>query len=237
MKSHVLLIGWWLLVFQAAHAQVIITNDTSSPDPAAGLEVKFDGKGFLPPRMTTVQMLAIPSPPEGLLIYNTTIHGIVYRSNEGWKSMNGAHFLGEGYGGGIIFYLDATGQHGLIAAANDQPMLPWGCYPFSIPGTSTLWGTGQANTTTIVAGCLDMGAARECDELELNGYSDWYLPSRDELVEMYNQRDIIGNMVPSFYWSSSENDGGTAFSESFEWGYNYGRAKYDYCYVRAIRSF
>lgn len=53
-------------------AQVAINDDGSNPDVSAMLEVKSSDKGFLPPRMTTIQRDAISSPAEGLLIYNTT---------------------------------------------------------------------------------------------------------------------------------------------------------------------
>jgi hypothetical protein len=221
-----------------AYGQVAINADNSQPDSSAGLDVKFLDKGFLPPRMTTNQMNAIAGPAEGLMLYNTSIHCLVYYSNEGWRAFNGRHFIGEGFGGGIVFYLDSTGEHGLVAAATDQPMAEWGCWPFPLPGTSTEFGTGQANTTLIVNGCPTLNiAAKVCDDLVLNGFSDWFLPSRDELVEMYNQRMVIGGFVPSFYWSSSEHGDGTAWSESFEYGFNYGRSKYDVSYVRAIRDF
>jgi uncharacterized protein (TIGR02145 family) len=51
--------------------QIGINTDGSPPDPSAGLDVKFSNKGFLPPRMTTIQRNAIGSPAEGLVIYNT----------------------------------------------------------------------------------------------------------------------------------------------------------------------
>ena len=59
-----------LSLYNAADAQVGI--DTSSPDPSAMLEVNSASKGFLPPRMTTIQRDAIVSPAIGLTIFNTT---------------------------------------------------------------------------------------------------------------------------------------------------------------------
>jgi hypothetical protein len=147
--------------------------------------------------------------------------------------------IGQSYGGGIIFYIDGTTQHGLISAAVDQGTgAPWGCYQTSIPGTSQSIGTGQANTTLILNGCASAGiAARICDDLVLNGYNDWYLPSRGELIEMYNQRLLIGGFSATYYWSSSQYNGYFGFIKSFSGltavlGY-----KYDGWLVRAIRAF
>lgn len=83
-------------------------------------------------------------------------------------------------------------------------MAQWGC-PYITIGTSTAIGTGQANTTAIVNGCSEAGvAARICNDLVLNGYSDWFLPSQDELNLMYAQRTAIGGFASACYWSSSE---------------------------------
>ncbi len=163
-----------------------------------------------------------------------------------WKDT--AFYIGQSYGGGIIFYIDATEKHGLIAAPGDQAMGEWGCmYEGSIQGTSTALGTGQANTMAIVNGCSQAGiAARICDDLVLDKYSDWFLPSKDELNEMYLQKKYIGGFSTIltgdgiYYWSSSEyaNDNIVAWYQDLKNGtqgskYN----KMNYYNVRAIRAF
>ena len=127
-------------------------------------------------------------------------------------------YIGQSYGGGIIFYIDGTGQHGLIAATNDQSTgAEWGCMGTLITGADgTAIGTGNHITIDILAGCSTAGiAARICDDLVLAGYSDWYLPSKDELNEMYLQKGVIGGFAYSDYWSSSENDANTAWYQEF----------------------
>jgi hypothetical protein len=152
----------------------------------------------------------------------------------------GNFYIGQSYGGGIIFYIDGTGQHGLISATTDQSAgAQWGCYNNTIGGTSTAIGTGQANTTLIVNNCSEAGrAARICNDLVLNGYSDWFLPSKDELNQMYLQKSAIGGFADNFYWSSSEYTANDAWDQFFSSGLqrNYA-SKNNPNYVRAVRAF
>ncbi len=147
-----------------------------------------------------------------------------------------AFFIGQNYHGGIIFYIDSTGIHGLIAAPLDQNIgAQWGCYATLI-GTSTGIGTGQANTTAIVNGCSQSNiAARICDNLVLNGYSDWFLPSKDELNQMYLQKTVLS--AYDAYWTSSEYNGWNAYNQNFYNGTQNTPVKDAAYAVRAIRAF
>jgi hypothetical protein len=151
-----------------------------------------------------------------------------------------AFYIGANYGGGKIFYIDGTSQHGLISSLADQmPGPQWGCWGTLISGTSSAMGTGQANTTAIVTACSTAGiAARVCDDLELNGYSDWFLPSKDELNQLCAQRSIIGGFNTSAcYWSSSETDANTAWMQSFTACGQWPNEKSVVTNIRAIRAF
>jgi len=64
-----------------------IDTDGSAPDPSARLDVNFNNKGFLPPRLTTVQRNAIISPAEGLVIYNTDEKALNVYNGVAWSSM------------------------------------------------------------------------------------------------------------------------------------------------------
>jgi hypothetical protein len=150
--------------------------------------------------------------------------------------------IGQTYEGGIIFYIDGTGLHGLVAAPSDQGIVLWGCEGTSITGTSTLLGTGLANTNKIVATCTSAGiAARICSDLTLAGKSDWYLPSKEELRLMHQNLHLqnMGNFQMNRHWSSSQ------YSAQFAWcqffNLNVNQLYYDkdlIAYpVRAIRSF
>jgi hypothetical protein len=146
--------------------------------------------------------------------------------------------IGQYFGGGIIFYIDGTGLHGLIAATNDQSSSSiWGCYNTYIY-TNYYIGYGQTNTTSIITSCLTSGiAARICDQLVLNGFSDWFLPSNDELFQLYNQRFKVGNFANFGYWSSYASSNTDAIFLNFNSGSSGSSSKNSGLYVRAIRAF
>ncbi len=157
--------------------------------------------------------------------------------------------IGQTYQGGIIFYLNRTRQHGLIAAAKDQSTgIQWYNGSFvSVGETSWKVGTGKTNTANIVAKQgAGSYAAKLCDDLVLNGYSDWFLPSKDELNLMYENIGQLaaapltnaGGFVSSYYWSSSEYDNYVAaWYQYFSNGYQDYYSKNGILYVRAVRVF
>jgi hypothetical protein len=88
-------------------------------------------------------------------------------------------------------------------------------------------------------GCPDAGiAARLCGDLVQGGFSDWYLPSKDELNTLYTNQVAIGGFDVAYYWSSSEDD------SDFAWGQYFGDGNQGLYFkgnppnnVRAVRSF
>jgi hypothetical protein len=148
--------------------------------------------------------------------------------------------IGSNYAGGIVFYLDSTGQHGLVCATSDQGLSQWGCYGTDIVGTSTAFGIGQANTNLILSGCSNRPiAASVCDNLVLNGYSDWYLPSLYELQLMYSNLRVqsIGGFSNYWYWTSSQDDPINAWFMHFGGGNVFNDLKLGNYQVRAVRAF
>jgi hypothetical protein len=153
--------------------------------------------------------------------------------------------IGDTYQGGIVFYLDGSGG-GLIAAPTDQSTgAQWGCYGTAI-GTGTTIGTGNQNTINIEAVCNTPGTAADiCANLVLAGYTDWFLPSKDELNLMYQNigqgnalgLGNVGGFVLNFYWSSSENDNFNAWLQDFFNGGQDYNGKFSTYYVRAVRAF
>jgi hypothetical protein len=155
--------------------------------------------------------------------------------------------VGATFGGGVIAYIYVAGDpgyvagetHGIIAAPSDQSTgIQWGCYGTTVGGTSTALGTGAANTAVVSSTCGAGTAARLCADLVLNGYSDWYLPSRDELNKLYINRSSIGGFYEyGDYWSSSEANANDAWYFVFSVGFSSYGNKYYTTYVRAVRAF
>jgi hypothetical protein len=132
--------------------------------------------------------------------------------------------------------------HGLIAAPSDQGSAQWGCYATLISGADgTAIGTGNQNTIDIIMnGCSTEGiAARLCGDLVLGGYSDWYLPSKDELNQLYLNKVAIGGFASNYYWSSTEFNFNTitAWRQNFSNGLQDSYFKNGNSSVRAVRAF
>jgi hypothetical protein len=233
-----------LILNTSIFAQGVGINESgAAADASAILDVSSTTQGFLPPRMTQSERDAITNPAAGLMIFNTSTNRLNYYNGTVWESMEGVLEIeiGDTYAGGIVFYIDGTGSHGLVAASFDQTNREWGCQGDLIPGADgTAVGTGAQNTADIVAGCPQSGiAAKICNELSLNGYDDWFLPSRDELNLMYTNLHVagLGGFASYYYWSSTEGDDVYAIMLNFSNGTVSGFDKSTVYNVRAVRSF
>jgi len=240
---------------------------TARPDTTSALlAVESVTQGVLIPRMTAAQRGAIGSPAGGLLVFQTNSDpGFYFYNGSAWQqiaSLNVASIaLGSLHEGGYVFYVDETGQHGLVAAQADVTVSPsmgagstW-YWASSNAGNAaeaggTEVGTGLENTLTMMLQAQDkedFRAAYVCHELvTADGYSDWFLPSKEELNLMYQNLRLqgIGGFVTSMndssdYWSSS-----SVFNSSDDaWFINFGsgtaaeKVKTSNCRVRPIRAF
>lgn len=251
MKKLTLLFAILLTLSTNIFAQGVGINTTGADaDASAMLDVSSTTKGFLPPRMTEAEKNAISSPATGLLVYQTNgTSGLYYYNGSSWETFAvGTHFIGESYGGGIVFWVDATGQHGLIAATSDQSTgLQW------YNGTNRVTnatgdgvGAGKMNTSVIIAmqtndNTAGSFAALLCADLLITSggvdYGDWYLPSVYELNLMFLQKATIGNFTSNFYWSSTEDNSSNAWFQNFFNGGQNNSFKFNTFYVRAVRAF
>ena len=145
--------------------------------------------------------------------------------------------IGDYAHGGIVFYMDELGEHGLVAAMEDIGEFEWGCYENFVIGADGLEiGTGYLNTQDIVNQSCNTNsdgitAAKAALEYEFGGYTDWYLPSRDELNEMRLAIHIgeeylsgqswdfsnLGNFSEGGYWSSTEYWNGSQLDVAYAW--------------------
>jgi hypothetical protein len=190
----------------------------------------------------------------GIASFSFTIGG---KSIVFYREVKDSIFIGKYHQGGIIGYIFQPGDigyingqiHGIIVATIDQSSgSEFGCFGSLIQNTSPSIGTGLENTNKIVLACTESNiAAKLCYDLNLNGYSDWYLPSLSELGQLLNNQFILntsflanGGMVFSstYYRTSTEVSSGNAFVWNFSNGLHYDNMpKSDSYHVRAIRSF
>ena len=162
-----------------------------------------------------------------------------------------------GPGGGIVFYDAGSTQSwgryleaACVGWQNDcdgttvDPLVEWGCNGTLISGAGgQAIGTGEQNTADIVTGCPTPGiAAHLANDLFLGGQNDWFLPSKDELNEMFTNlhspvTPLGGFSTEDFYLSSSEDDDASAWAQLFDDGVQDNRNKVTTYYVRPVRAF
>ena len=143
-------------------------------------------------------------------------------------------------GVGIVFYVTDGGSHGLEAAPEDQnTSAQWSNVTDAQLGTTlTAIGTGSANTEYIINQVGHTGSAAQiCENYRTAEEGDWFLPSKDELNELYSNRAVVGGFAPHGYWSSSEADADEAWVQDFNNGLQDPPAHKGLNYrVRAVRA-
>lgn len=219
---------------------------TAAPNANAVLEIKSSSKGILIPRMDSVARKNIPN-TKGLMVYDTTSNNFWFNNGLQWSQVGTHHYIGERFGGGIVFSVDASGTHGLVASIADQSTTAkWyaSVYLWTMANGDGA-GAGRSNSDIIIAaqgyGDASVYAARVTHEFSLTQnnftYADWYLPSLSELNLMYQAKLIIGGFSAGNYWSSTETDNNLAYSIDFSNGIQNIYLKNFAFNVRAIRSF
>ena len=171
-----------------------------------------------------------------------------------------AYSIGDFAHGGIVFWVDETGQHGLVCTKEDQiGGVRWHA---GANGNTQAKGdgiyAGKANTSIIISSLIALGddgntyAARICNELQItefgDTYGDWYLPSKHELNLMYQNKSEINTTAGQngggvfsesrYFWSSTELASDQAYAQSFFDSDQSNSPKYlSTLAVRAVRAF
>lgn len=176
-----------------------------------------------------------------------------------WKQISpSVYALGDtGPGGGLVFHVTADGLHGLEVTKTDlSTSSVWGCESQDIArAKSTAIGMGQINTVEILQACTDALPAQVMAGHTANGFYDWFLPSKDELNQIFCVFGSYGGTtVPSFcsglplsahsfgnntsvYWSSSQSSGTAVWGLSFDEGSSAEYLKTNQLNARAVREF
>jgi hypothetical protein len=247
------------VVFTASsYAQVGI--GTATPDASSALDITSTTKGLLIPRMTAAQRDVIPLPTQGLMIFCTDCASgegeLQIKLTSSWKNIigddvNDPIVVGSFYGGGVVFWVDPSdNRHGLIAAVADQSSgIQWSDGVGTIEASGIAVGTGSVNTDAIVNKYTLTGtdfAAGLARDYNGGGYTDWFLPSKDELNQMYTNKETINttasanggsNFPISTYWSSTEYGFNVAWLQGFGDGNQSATNKSNTFNVRAVRAF
>ena len=170
------------------------------------------------------------------------------------------HYVGELYGGGIVFWVTPDGQHGLIASLDDLDGgsgIAWSNVSSTQIGANAQSMTdGASNTAAIIAQSgHTSSAAKLCNDYAGGGFNDWYLPSNRELYLLASQDVLIdyildndgdgatngfSHAAPTYgrYWSSTEIQSDWAYYYNFLYGSSNGNlVKTKTFSVRAVRAF
>jgi serine/threonine protein kinase len=115
--------------------------------------------------------------------------------------------IGQKYQGGIIFYLDNSREHGEICTEKDL-------------GELSYWK-----------------GVTYCEKLSIDGFNDWVLPSKYDLNLLYNQKYVIIGLSKGYYWSITENNITSVWTQRFSDGFQSFDNKEGIHFVRAIRTF
>jgi len=178
--------------------------------------------------------------------------------NASWETGIRKYKIGDFAYGGIVIWVDETGEHGIVCAKTDQSAgIRW--YAGTTGSTQAKGDgpmAGKQNTAIIIAAHIAIGddgslyAARLCNALKITennvSYGDWYLPSAEEMSLMYTHRFKINEAAlanggttfsPSYYWTSTESYAAHAFYVSMGSGLVDTNNKAMTHLVRAVRAF
>jgi hypothetical protein len=199
------------LAYLGSQPTAAVVQPTPAPRPAPAQTYKIGDLG----------------PAGGIIFYDKG------KYTDGWRYMEAAP---------VDLVLEKRDQHVLYESYQLMPT-KWGQRGKNVKGTKTGIGFGKRNTELIIAALNQEGesgkAAQLCKAYTLNGYNDWFLPSKYELDLMYTnlKKNKKGGFEPWLYWSSSQYLNNTAWAQRFYDGSKVIDDKDNTMCVRAVRAF
>ncbi|MBK8503190.1 MAG: DUF1566 domain-containing protein [Saprospiraceae bacterium] len=166
------------------------------------------------------------------------------------SSITPTYVIGDFVQGGVVFWVSVSGAHAKVVSIYDVAAVTWSNITNTAIGASAQSDINGAGNT--VANMMQSGhtnsAARHCADLTYGGYDDWYLPSKNELGQVYNNRVVIAatatanggeDFVSGLYWSSTEFSSSVsdAWIQNFATGNQTSGSKNNFSRVRAVRAF
>lgn len=237
-------------IITIAMTNIVFTQNVVVTDSAGDTLIVVNDEGST--GSITLPLGGVPGTPNDKL-YN-------YNGDLFWntKQLETVYAVGDFAQGGVVFWVDETGEHGLVCGKEDLSSgIRWyaGTY-----GSTQAKGdgpfSGERNTSIIIAAQVAIGddgstyAARICAESYVNEggkfYGDWYLPSKEEVNQMYQNYAIINAtaianggsaFTTGYFWSSTEVNDNTARYHSVTNGTGGSGGKSVNYNVRAVRAF
>jgi hypothetical protein len=236
---------------------VLNSNVTAAPTENAGIEVERGSSANVALRWNeTSDKWEITEDGSAYLEIGTTadISAASLTSLSDLPDVSTAYQIGAtGPAGGIIFITpdttgNSTGKYFEVAPSASQVQRSWatgGNQSLAVSGAdATGFGFGAQNTIDIVAQSGNVSAtsaAAYASGYEYGGFSDWFLPSIDELQELYAVESLEAGTIPGLlsnnYWSSTEHSATQAKYENLGDGGQGFSAKSNSLYVRPVRAF
>lgn len=230
------------------YAQLGVNATGAAPLSSAQLDVSSTSKALYPPRMTTGQKNMIISPQPGAVVYDTSLGDLSFYNGSIWVSTTGSasstiYTVGQNAQGGKVFWVDETGQHGLVMSTSDvSPGIVW-TNGYSITKAYSNGAYGGAINTYLINQSLGNGPNATYVAIQHTGgnFGDWYLPTFNELGLMRSSG--VSGIASGVYWTSNEYIVSTgqlpinAYNFDFSNGTGILSDKLNLHKVRAVRKF
>jgi hypothetical protein len=208
--------------------------DTASNPEIGNSEFSISGTGPGIGSFEDVAMTGLtPNTVYYVRAYATSSAGTAYGDEISFNS--GRPFGNPLHAGGLVFYNDGNGG-GLVCSETEYDGA-WSNVTGVEAFTSTAMGTGADNTAAIMLLPSSSGVAYIINSATIDIYTDWYLPSKDELNLIYLNLQGHTSFMSSAYWSSSEVDLENVHLQFLNTGMQTTGAKVGPYYARAVRNF